>query len=218
MIHIQTALEHALVVLSKGRDLVAERTSNSQKDHAAFLHQAIHEMLTVSRVDISELSAVSVVSGPGSYTGLRVGLSCAKGLCYALDLPMITINTLEWMAEAVLVNRSELRCPMIDARRMEVFTALYGADRSPILAPLAMQLEPGSFSNWIDDNKILFFGNGSEKFRVHMNHPNASFIEMKPGSRELVDISLRKFEARDFSELTDSEPLYLKEFHSTKPV
>jgi tRNA threonylcarbamoyladenosine biosynthesis protein TsaB len=218
ILHIQTALETAFVSISKEDDLIAERTSVSQKDHASFLHQAIQEMLSSSGIGINDLSAVSVVSGPGSYTGLRVGMSCAKGLCFALGLPLITVNTLEWMAEAAYGPGHGLYCPMIDARRMEVFTALYAADRTPIVHPSAILLEPDSFNKWIGENQIVFFGNGSGKFKDMIDHPNAIFSEFAPGSREMIGVARTRFETREFAGLTESEPSYLKEFHSTKPV
>ncbi len=216
ILHINTALEMAFVAVSDGRLILAEQKNPEQKSHASFLHPAIEQVLLTSGIGVNDLKAVSVIAGPGSYTGLRVGLSAAKGICFVCSLPLIMINTLEWMMTSVIGAGSDLICPLIDARRDEVFTALYDSKGIEIEQPHAHILTQLSFANKLTENKILFFGNGAEKTRKFIIHKNADFLAKNPASsQEQVQISLKHFESGRFSDLTYAEPLYVKEFYST---
>lgn len=217
LLHINTALETAYVSISRDEKVISERKSHNQKEHAAFLHTAIDDMLRENEIAPSDLAGVSVISGPGSYTGLRVGMACAKGLCFALSIPLINVNTLEWMAAAANDEEQDLFCPMIDARRLEVFTAIYDRRKTCLLQPQAVILSSESFGDWLKEKKILFFGNGAEKFRKIMIHPNASFATLSSGAQELAVIAWGKYVHSDFSDLAYAEPLYVKEFQGTTP-
>lgn len=162
----------------------------------------------------AQLAAVAVSTGPGSYTGLRVGLSAAKGLCYALSIPLIGINTLQMMAAAAQENTSELLCPMIDARRMEVFTAIYDQSLQKVLPPTNMILDENSFADRLTENPILFFGNGSKKAEGIINHPNARFADVSATAENMVALAAEKFKREEFLDLAYSEPYYGKDFHS----
>lgn len=216
ILHIHTALETAIICLSDGSELMAERTNPNQRDHAAFLHVGIRELMAEAGWGMSRLDAIQVVEGPGSYTGLRVGMAAAKGLCYALSIPLISCNTLAWMASgAVGLSGEMLRCPMIDARRMEVFTAVFDVDGQQLMPASPMILTPDSFIGWLRDQEAVFFGSGAGKFREICDHPNARFADMTSGSRELITLGLAAFGRRDFAETAYAEPFYGKAFHST---
>jgi tRNA threonylcarbamoyladenosine biosynthesis protein TsaB len=215
---IHTALDTAYAGLStSGGDVIAWRSSPEQRDHAAFLHIAIESMLRESDMRAADLDGVAVVTGPGSYTGLRVGMSAAKGFCYALEKPLIAVDTLEWMTKGVPSEPDALRCPMIDARRMEVFTALYDGDGVCRMQPKALVLEPGCFDEELRAGRLLFFGDGAVKWRAMADHPNAVFTETSSGIGELAALAARAFEGGRFADLATSEPLYIKAFHSTSP-
>jgi tRNA threonylcarbamoyladenosine biosynthesis protein TsaB len=213
ILHINTALDNASVSLAVNDHVIAERLSDSQKEHASFLQVAIAEITSIAGIKLKNLSAVAVIHGPGSYTGLRVGMSGAKGICFALSIPLITVNTLEWMA-AACKEEADLFCPMIDARRMEVFTAMYNREKIEVAPPTAMILEPDSFQPDLQAKKIVFFGNGAKKFSALINHPNASFKPVFPGTRELAEIAWNLYQERTFADLTYAEPLYVKEFYT----
>ena len=168
-----------------------------------------------------ELKAVAVTAGPGSYTGLRVAMSTAKGLCYALNIPLITENTLRVMAlasaqgpDGTAGNENILYCPMIDARRIEVFTALFDLHLEEIITSAALILEEQLFSDHLDAKRIIFSGNGSKKFRQFLSHPNAIFSESKFSAIQLAQLSHDKFMKRQFDDIAYAEPLYLKEFYT----
>jgi len=214
ILHINTALETASVSLAIKGSVVSERQNGVQKEHAAFLHLAIDEMMQEAGIPLKDLAAVAVIHGPGSYTGLRVGMAGAKGICYALSLPLITINTLEWMVEACRNEDADLYCPMIDARRMEVFTALYNRSLEEIKPPTALILDAESFATELETNKITFFGNGAEKFATLFSHQNAAFKTLVSGNIELARIAWKRYQESTFSDLAYSEPLYIKEFYT----
>jgi len=205
--------------------LLAMAENKNQKDHAEWLHPAIDRLLKENGTEIKDLNAVAVSNGPGSYTGLRVGLASAKGFCFALNIPLITINTLEVMTIAALesqstnqlINQSTLFCPMIDARRMEVFTALYDKDRNSILAPHAKVIDERSFEKELESNQILFFGNGAEKCKTMINHSNALFATVEHNASFMIEPGERKMNAKDFADLAYAEPFYIKDFHTVQP-
>ena len=169
---------------------------------------------------MNELNAVAISSGPGSYTGLRIGTSTAKGLCYALDVPLIAIDTLSILAAQVNAINSErsLLCPMIDARRMEVYCSVSDADGSVIQSIEAKIIDEKSFEGLLSERRIIFFGNGAEKCRSTITHNNASFLTgITPSAGQLGLMAFAKFERREFEDLFQFEPFYLKEFKAKKP-
>lgn len=217
ILNIETAVEGASVCLSNDEGIVAIKINPSQKDSAAWLHVAISELLKEKSINLKEINAVAVSAGPGSYTGLRVGMSAGKGLCFALGIPLITINTLQMMAAAAVDNAAgSLLCPMIDARRMEVFTALYNDLLEEIAPPTNIILSENTFEEALSKNTILFFGNGSDKFRNLTHHPNAKFLQTHFSAGNMASLSIKKFREKNFADLAYTEPFYGKEFYSTK--
>lgn len=171
---------------------------------------------------VQHLSAIAVCAGPGSYTGLRVGMATAKGFCYALKLPLITESTLRLTAHRVIKELAAdfdyalpvLICPMIDARRMEVFTALYDPDLHERLPPASLVLEESGFSDWLESNKIVFCGNGSIKWQSICRHPNAVFVTTIHRVDDLAEQAAKKYNKQEFTELAYSEPAYLKSVYT----
>lgn len=215
---IQTALDEAFVCLSREGSVVGERHCPERRDHAAFLHPAIRSLLQEAGLPPAGLDAVAVVEGPGSYTGLRVGMSCAKGLCFALSKPLVTLNTLDWMS-ASLPRGGHWTCPMIDARRMEVFTALYDGEGHRTLDPTPLVLSPDTFQDHLDERPILFFGSGAAKCKELTLHANARFPEWMPSTTAAAEMARSRFLRSSFANLAYAEPFYGKAFHSTlKPV
>lgn len=219
ILHIDTAVQSASVCL--GRDGIAGQTAISQtdRDAAGWLHPAIQRLLQQSGTEISQLEAVAVSAGPGSYTGLRVGMATAKGLCYALDIPLIAVNTLRMMAAAAakVCTAVDLLCPMIDARRMEVFTALYKPSLEEFSPTESLILAADSFTPILQHHRIAFFGNGSEKFQSLARHSNASFAAVTAGAADAVTSAADDFAKGRFADLAYAEPFYGKSFHSTLP-
>lgn len=215
LLNIDTALETASVCLAEQGQSIALLQNNRQADHAAWIQTAIRQLFDETGKQPQQLDAVAVSNGPGSYTGLRVGLSTAKGLCYALKKPLITASTLEVMARSVKDTGDFLLCPMIDARRMEVYTALYTNKINIILPPAAMVLEMQSFATTLAENKVLFFGNGSEKFRSLCTHPSALFAHIETNAMHLAVLSFVMYMSASFTDLAYSEPFYCKAFYTT---
>ncbi len=220
IINIDTASSKAFICIAKDGICLNNISNENQKDHAAFLHGAILEALKVLSISINELDAVAVNEGPGSYTGLRVGMASAKGLCFALNKPLITVNALELLATAVAGENGnhsdELICPMIDARRMEVFTALYAANLEELEAPHALILNESSFDHYLDIQPVNFCGDGAQKFLKIISHSNANFLN--PGSLQsaISQMSYQSYMQHDFTDLAYSEPCYLKDFHDNR--
>ena len=191
ILNIDTAQETAFVCISENGKPKFVAENHSQKDHASFLHPAINELLNKAAISITELDAIAVTKGPGSYTGLRVGMSAAKGLAYTLQKPLITISTLELMAHDMLTiigDKESLICPMIDARRMEVFTALYNSSLKEIYSPSAMILDESSFDDSLMSHNIFFTGSGSVKFQQICKNTNASRSQINHAANDINDI------------------------------
>lgn len=223
LINIDSATEIASVCIAVNGLPVALIKNEHQKEHASFIHAALAGLLTQTGYNLKDIDAFAVTSGPGSYTGLRVAMATAKGLCYALSKPFIAINTLEVMTKAAIdiTGKSEkdiLFCPMIDARRMEVFTAIYNADIENILSPIAIILEENFFENYMISNRTLFFGSGSGKFRQITTNPNGVFADVQYDARHLASLAAIAFQQKKFSDITYAEPTYFKDFHSIKKV
>ena len=222
ILHIDTALGNASVGISEDKNILAKRGNEDQKNHAAFVQPAIAEMVSKLGISLAKIDAVSVSIGPGSYTGLRVGLASAKGICHALNKPLITVNTLEIMALAAVEfvknsGQNELDaffCPMIDARRMEVFTAVYTSSLQIILPPTAMVLEEDGFSEIRSKNPVFFSGDGSNKLKDIIKNENALFLQLSHSIAHLAMLAIKKFYANEFADLAYCEPFYAKPFYS----
>lgn len=227
IINIETSTTVCSVALSRDEELLALKESNEQKSHASMLTVFIDEVLKENRLTANELDAVAVSKGPGSYTGLRIGVSTAKGIAYARNLPLIAVNTLQAMAlgmskkikkEQNLIKENTLLCPMIDARRMEVYTALYDAGNNLIKDVSAEIIDEDSFKDQLSNNQILFFGDGAEKCANIIRHPNASFIShFHPSARYMSQLTHNAFKNNNFVNVAYFEPFYLKDFVATTP-
>lgn len=214
LLHIDSAVEGASVCLSKDEEIISYEENKNVKDSAAWLQNAIKQLLNDQNYKPADIAAISVSEGPGSYTGLRVGMASAKGLCYALSIPLITINTLEMMATAALPAAKDLLCPMIDARRVEVFTAIFDKSLNTLKTTTNLVLTPESFQEELKTHHILFFGNGSNKFASMLQHPNAQFVDITANAKNLVPIATERFKRRAFANLAYSEPNYAKDFYT----
>lgn len=215
-LHINTALEDAYVAVANENQIIGELNSGLQKEHAGFLHPSIVTLLRDIAIKTYDLAAVSVIIGPGSYTGLRVGLSAAKGICFATGIPLINIPTTEWMVASVLKHDAMRFYPVIDARRDEIFTALYDKTGLELSPPFAHILQEGSFNNTVENFPTLFFGNGAAKCESVIKHPNALFLHKNPAtSADQAAIALKKHLNGQFANLAYSEPLYVKDFYTT---
>ncbi|HEX5652027.1 MAG TPA: tRNA (adenosine(37)-N6)-threonylcarbamoyltransferase complex dimerization subunit type 1 TsaB [Chitinophagaceae bacterium] len=214
ILNIDSALETASVCLSEKLDCMGQLSNGDQKDHAAWLHEAIRQLLLQSGKLVKDLEAVAVSIGPGSYTGLRVGLSTAKGLCYALGIPLITVETLKLMAFAVKEEAKELICPLIDARRMEVYTALYDNEMTEKQQPRAMIIDENSFSHLLSNHNLTFCGSGQKKLKKLITNDNASWTDSISTALHLSLIADQYFREGKFADLAYTEPLYIKDFHT----
>jgi len=223
ILNIDTATEHASVCLASSGTALAVRLNTIQKDHASWLHTTIHEVMQEAGKKMNDIKAVAITAGPGSYTGLRVGMASAKGLCYALNIPLILENTLYVMASAAItqlknekeVDDNLLICPMIDARRMEVFTAIYNPELKEVAAPQALELENDFFMTFSKNGSILFIGSGIIKARNLLNSPKFLFYDLIYNGLHLSELSYEKYKNSQFANLAYSEPIYIKEFYST---
>lgn len=202
--------------------VLCHREDFSDHNHATLLSGFVKDCLDHIAAHEMKLDAVAVSIGPGSYTGLRIGLSEAKGLCYALNIPLIGIDTLKIMAVEVMfthdIQGDELFVPMIDARRMEVYTAVYNMAFESLVEPTPLILTEEAYDSFLAENKILFFGNGSDKAQQVISSPNATFIQnVHPLAANMLPLAEQAFSRGDFLDLAYSVPLYLKEFQATKP-
>ena len=222
ILNIDTATEEGGVCVTVNGETVGVDVSSQQKDHAAWVQVAIKKVLHDAGYRMQDVNAVAVTAGPGSYTGLRVGMATAKGICYALKIPLITVNTLKVMAYAAREQYSAeneagpvLYCPMIDARRMEVFTAVYDMQLHEVMEPTACVLNDSTFKEALNNAVVIFFGSGSAKWKHLCNDTNARFIETKISLvSHLGKLATGLYFERKFADLAYENPVYLKEFYS----
>lgn len=220
---IETSTDVCSTALTAEGTVLCHREDFTGRNHAAMLSGFVKDCLDRVRELEMSLDAVAVSMGPGSYTGLRIGLSEAKGLAFGLDVPLIGIDTLQLLAVSVMFSGTEipdgaLYAPMIDARRMEVFTAVYDASLQPLMEPQPLILDENSYSEWTDTAKVLFFGNGSDKARDLITSPNAIFVpDIKPLAVDMLALAERAWMRRDFIDLAYSTPWYRKDFQPTRP-
>lgn len=221
---IETATEVCSVALAFNGELLSIRESDSLNSHSAKVALYIDEVLKEAGKMPKDLDAVAVSKGPGSYTGLRIGVSSAKGLCYALNIPLISVDTLKSMCFEVVSNNniedSSFLCPMIDARRMEVYSAFYSVDIKVIRDVQADIVEEDTYKNYLDNQKVYFFGNGALKCKdVLGKHQNSVFIDnVTLSAKGMIEIAERKFDSKEFEDAAYFEPFYLKDFIAAKPV
>ena len=211
------------VALTMDGNVIDRREDYQGRNHASLLSGYIEDMLGAAKKHELRLDAIAVSMGPGSYTGLRIGLSEAKGLAYALNIPLIGVDTLQAMTVAVMFSdffdENVLFAPMIDARRMEVYTAVHNFALENVMAPQPLILDEDSYREQLDRGPVIFFGDGSEKARPLLEkHPNANFItEIHPLAANMMALAERSFHRGEFLDLAYSVPNYLKDFQAIKP-
>lgn len=212
ILNIDTSTQLASLSLAQNGEVLTTASNEDQKGHATWIHNAIGELFYATNTGLHHLDAVAITSGPGSYTGLRVGMATAKGLCYALGKPLIAVDTLYAMAYAIREENTEYLCPMMDAGRMEVYTALYTRDMQTITPPAPMILNESSFSDLLIRNSITFCGLGKTKF-INIQHSDKAFFnDHLFQSTDMCLLTYDKFIISEFASLAYLEPLYLKEY------
>lgn len=214
ILSIETSTSVCSAALHDEGRLMEIRETHLPQSAASQLTILIDQLFSSTHTEKNALDAVAVSSGPGSYTGLRIGISTAKGICFALQRPLLVIDSLHALAGSVVSHQKEsLLCPMIDARRMEVYCALLKPSMEVVTASHARVIDETSFSELLVHQNILFFGNGSEKCRSTITHPHAVFIDkIYPTAANMGALAFKKYRAGDFADLTTFEPNYLKEF------
>ena len=223
ILNIETSTDVCSVALTTEGQILEHHENYDGQTHATLLSAYVKHCLDYVRTRELKLDAVAVSIGPGSYTGLRIGLSEAKGLAFGMDVPLIGVNTLQLLVVTTMFHNffdddDIIYVPMIDARRMEVYTAAYNAALDAVVEPQAMILDENSFAQLLHDHKLVFMGNGSDKARDIIKHPNASFIpKVKPVALEMTALAEKAFRESRFIDVAYSTPLYLKEFQATIP-
>lgn len=221
ILHIETSTQVCSVALSNGTECIFSKFTNEEgMNHAKLLNGFIAEAMNVLNNDFHSLNAVAVSSGPGSYTGLRIGVSTAKGLCYGLNIPLISVGTLDIMAVAALNSINEkdaLLCPMLDARRMEVYAAIYNTDLEVVRPVAADIVDNSTYKEILDQNSVYFFGNGMNKCKpLLQQHAHVYFIDdVFPLAENMVPLALKAYQQKQFVDTAYFEPFYLKEFQTT---
>ena len=227
ILSIESSTEICSVALSENGKLLALRESAEGQNHARLLSVFVDEIMKDLKLEFKQISAVAVSQGPGSYTGLRIGVSLAKGLCYAHQIPLIAISPLKAMSSHIIENKDKwklpnlpeiLYCPMIDARRMEVYTAILNSNNEFIEETNAKIIDNNSFRDILKEKSMVIFGNGADKCKPEMEHPNAYFIDnIKTSAQFMCMLAQKAFENNNFVDLAYFEPFYLKDFIAGKP-
>ena len=216
ILNIESSTTNCSISLANNGELISIRELNEKNySHSTKLHSFIEEVLKNSNITVNKLSAIAVSSGPGSYTGLRIGVSAAKGLCYALQIPLISVPTLQVLARQLNIQREDLIIPVMDARRDEVYSAVYNSEYELVRNIFPEIIDSESFIELAKDNKLYFIGNGQEKCeRLIRKNSNLIFsnYDTFPSSKEMVLISYEKFKKLKFEDVAYFEPDYLKKF------
>lgn len=218
ILSIETATTNCSVSLSKeGETFALKEDYNDGYSHAERLHVFIDEILTENNIDKSEIDAVAISKGPGSYTGLRIGVSAAKGLCYALNIPLISVSTLDALAHQVKTTEGFI-IPMLDARRMEVYAEVFNANFQSIRPIKAEVLNETSYLEYLEKDMVYFVGNGVAKTKTLITHKHANFVENRlPSAKEMGALAFNKYKKSDTEDVAYFEPYYLKDFVALKP-
>ena len=217
ILNIETATKNCSVSVSEnGKTIALKELNDGSYSHAEKLHEFIKEAVTKAGIEFSNLNAVAVSKGPGSYTGLRIGVSAAKGLCFALNIPLLSVNTLASLANSIKVETG-LKIPLLDARRMEVYTAVFDEKNEVVKEVTARVIDESSFADFLNKERVTFAGDGAEKCKNIIKHPNAFFIDgLYPSAKEIGLLSHKKYLQKDFEDVAYFEPYYLKDFIVTK--
>ena len=218
ILNFDTATKNCSVSVSQDGGVIAFEELNSEGySHGEKLHVFIENVLKEVGINFSDLSAVAVGKGPGSYTGLRIGVSAAKGICFAKDLPLISIETLDILANSNPIEEGMV-VAMLDARRLEVFSAIYNHELVKIRKTEAEIIDANSFSEYLSKGKVYFVGDGAEKCKEIILHENAVFVDGKfPSANEMASLSYTKLKNKEFEDVAYFEPYYLKDFVGIKP-
>ena len=226
ILNIETATQLCSVGVSDAGKMLSVKETSEKNIHASKVTVFAQEVCHEAKISMKDLAAVAVSKGPGSYTGLRIGVSAAKGFCYALDIPLLAVPTLQCLAlgarklleENAILDENTIFSPMIDARRMEVYTALYDQDSNELKNTEALIVDEHSFNEELLKNKIYYFGDGAEKCREILDPKGMIYLEgVQPSATSLAEIAARKFKSREFENLAYFEPFYLKDFIAGKP-
>ncbi len=219
ILNIESSTKNCSVCISKDGELINIREINEgQFSHAEKLHPFIEEVIRESNISFADLNAVAVSKGPGSYTGLRIGVSAAKGLCYTLGIPLISVDTLQVLASAAKVEEDALIIPLLDARRMEVYGAVFNSVYKKIRETEAEIIDEKSFATYLQKGKVCFLGDGAEKCKTVIKDKKAVFLDgYYPSSKQMIPFSTQKFKNSEFEDVAYFEPFYLKDFIAGKP-
>ena len=222
LLHIETSTRVCSVALSQDGAVLHHREDSDGPNHAVSCGVFVQEALSFAESHAIPLDGVAVSKGPGSYTGLRIGVSTAKGVCYGRGVPLLSVSTLELLCVPVLLYHDEvpddaLLVPMIDARRMEVYAAVYDRALRPLRPVGADVVTAETYLEWLERGPVCFFGNGAAKCREVITHPNARFIDgVEPLARHMLPLAERAFMRQEFEDVAYFEPYYLKEFVAIK--
>jgi len=218
ILNIETTTKNCSVSLAnKGQLLAIRELNDGQYSHAEKLHVFIDEVLKEAEHTVQELDAIAVSKGPGSFTGLRIGVSTAKGLCFSLDKPLISISTLQSLASSISVEQNAFIVPLLDARRMEVYSAVFDENYNPLREIQAEVIDEQSFGSILNKCKVYFLGDGAEKCKEIIKHKNAIFLDGHfPSSTQMTKLSYDKYKISDIEDVAYFEPFYLKYFLVTK--
>ena len=213
ILNIETATKNCSVSVAKDGETVALKELNDGGySHAEKLHEFIKEVVLEAGIELSDLKAIAVSKGPGSYTGLRIGVSAAKGLCFALNIPLISVNTLQSLSQTISIKAGYI-IPLLDARRMEVYSSVYNEKYENCREVLAEIITENSFETYLEKDKVYFLGDGAEKCKEFIQHPNAVFMDDKfPSAKEMCLLSYVKYKKNDIEDVAYFEPFYLKDF------
>ena len=213
ILNIETSTKNCSVSISKNGELIAiKELNNGNYSHAEVLHPFIKDVLKEAAISMDAIKAVAVSKGPGSYTGLRIGVSAAKGLCFSKKIPLISIETLSSLAHQVSKSEGKI-VPMLDARRMEVYSAIYTSDFKQDREIKAEIIDQNSFKELLEEEQVWFIGDGAEKCKSILEHKNAKFIDnCFPSSREMCHLAYDKYKKNDIEDVAYFEPFYLKDF------
>lgn len=217
IINIETATKNCSVSIAKdGETIALKELSTANYSHAEKLHEFINLVIDEAKIETNQLDAVAVSKGPGSYTGLRIGVSAAKGLCFALDIPLISVNTLEILATSISVDEGVV-IPLLDARRMEVYSSVFNFDGTNLEKVKAEIIDENSFNDFLSNGRTSLIGDGVEKCKGVITHENAIFIDDKlPSANEMSKLSYDKYKKNDIEDVAYFEPFYLKDFVAIK--
>lgn len=214
ILNLETATTNCSVSIAKdGRTLVLKEHNTPNYSHSEQLHVFIEEVLAEASISLSELDAVAISKGPGSYTGLRIGVSAAKGLCFSLDVPLISIATLKSMATQSTIDEIDVVIPLLDARRMEVYSTVFDTEFIEVRETRAEIIDEKSFEAYLSKGKVLLLGSGAQKCKDVLAHANLKYdTSVNPSAEQMSRLSFEKYKKKDFEDVAYFEPYYLKDF------